>query len=119
MTHVINEFYKARDSRFGQTLKGVGLTMEGIENNPVMYELLCELPWRKSLFTSDEWLKNYIRARYGKVTHKSRKHGNCYEPASTTALHLLPSKAHTNPFLRTSFAQGLSSFQLVGNARLL
>lgn len=57
MTHVINEFYKARDSRFGQTLKGVGLTMEGIENNPVMYELLCELPWRKSLFTSDEWLK--------------------------------------------------------------
>jgi alpha-N-acetylglucosaminidase len=66
MTHVINEFYKAQDSRFGQTLKGVGLTMEGIENNPVMYELLCELPWRKSLFTSDEWLKNYIRARYGK-----------------------------------------------------
>ena len=66
MTHVINEFYKARNSRFGQTLTGVGLTMEGIENNPVMYELLCELPWRTSPFTSNEWLKDYIRARYGK-----------------------------------------------------
>lgn len=66
MTHVINEFYKARGSRFGQTLKGVGLTMEGIGNNPVMYELLCELPWRASPFTSNEWLKDYIRARYGK-----------------------------------------------------
>ena len=61
MTHVINEFYKARNSRFGQTLKGVGLTMEGIENNPVMYELLCELPWRTSPFTGNEWLKDYIR----------------------------------------------------------
>lgn len=66
MSHVIDEFYKARDSRFGQTLKGVGLTMEGIENNPVMYELISELPWRNVPFTSDTWLKEYIRARYGK-----------------------------------------------------
>ena len=42
--HVIDEYYKARQSTFASTLKGVGLTPEGIENNPVMYELVCELP---------------------------------------------------------------------------
>lgn len=43
------------------------MTMEGTENNPVMYELLCELPWRSNRFTKDEWLANYVKARYGKA----------------------------------------------------
>lgn len=66
MAHLIEEFYKAKDSSFGKTLKGVGMTMEGIENNPVMYELLCELPWREQRFSKDEWLEGYLKARYGK-----------------------------------------------------
>lgn len=65
MAHVIDEFNKARQSRFAQTMKGVGITMEGSENNPVMYELLCELPWRNEPFTKDEWLADYVGARYG------------------------------------------------------
>lgn len=67
MKHVIDEFYKAKNSPFGKTMKGVGMTMEGSENNPVMYELLCELPWRPAQFEKDEWLKNYTTARYGKA----------------------------------------------------
>lgn len=67
MKHVIDEFYKAKTSSFGKTMKGVGMTMEGSENNPVMFELLCELPWRPALFDKDEWLKNYTVARYGKA----------------------------------------------------
>lgn len=66
MAHLIEEFYKAKDSSFGKTLKGVGMTMEGIENNPVMYELLCELPWREQRFSKDGWLEGYLKARYGK-----------------------------------------------------
>ena len=66
MAHLIEDFYKAKDSSFGKTLKGVGMTMEGIENNPVMYELLCELPWREQRFSKDEWLEGYLKARYGK-----------------------------------------------------
>lgn len=66
MAHVINEFYRAKESPFGKTLKGVGMTMEGIENNPVMFELLMELPWRKERFNKDEWLKRYTQFRYGK-----------------------------------------------------
>ena len=68
MQHVVDEFFKARTSAFGTTLKGVGMTMEGIENNPVMYELLCELPWHPKPFTKEEWLKGYVTSRYGQYT---------------------------------------------------
>ncbi len=30
-----------------------------------MYELLLELPWRKEKFTKEEWVKGYVKARYG------------------------------------------------------
>ena len=45
--------------------KGIGFTMEGSENNPVMFELMSELPWRPEKFTKEDWIKNYVRARYG------------------------------------------------------
>lgn len=67
MAHVIDEFYKAKESPFGKTMQGVGMTMEGSENNPVMFELLTELPWRPERFDKDEWLNGYTVARYGKT----------------------------------------------------
>lgn len=65
MDYVIDGYYKARDTKFSTTLRGIGLTMEGIENNPVMYELLSELIWRPEKFSKEEWLKGYVKARYG------------------------------------------------------
>lgn len=66
MERVIDGFYSAKSHPNGKTLRGVGITMEGIENNPVMYELLFELPWRSEKFTKEKWLKGYVFARYGK-----------------------------------------------------
>ena len=66
MDVLIEGFYDAKaDARASQTMKGVGIAPEGIENNPVMYELLYELPWRAERFTRNEWLKEYVQARYG------------------------------------------------------
>lgn len=66
MDNVIDNYYLAKeDLRANVTLKGVGMTPEGIENNPVMYELVMELPWRPERFTKEEWLKGYVKARYG------------------------------------------------------
>lgn len=65
MQHVIDEYFKARSTPFSSSLKGVGITMEGIENNPIMYELLCELPWHEHKFSKDDWLKDYVTSRYG------------------------------------------------------
>ena len=47
--------------------------MEGSENNPVMFELLTELPWRSQRFNVDGWLQGYLKARYGKVDPKVDK----------------------------------------------
>ena len=65
MDCVINGYYKARQSKYGATLTGIGLTPEGIENNPVMYELQTELIWRPEKFTKQQWLSSYAQARYG------------------------------------------------------
>lgn len=55
-------------------LKGIGFTMEGSENNPIMFELMSELVWRANDLVSagrdrtdfkEGWTRNYVRARYG------------------------------------------------------
>lgn len=65
MNQLINGYYDACAHANGRTLRGVGATPEGIENNPVMFELLYELPWRSERFSSDVWVKEYLKARYG------------------------------------------------------
>ena len=67
LEYVAEGFYDALgEPRAGRTLTGTGMTAEGIENNPVMFELLTELAWREERFSVDEWLNDYITARYGR-----------------------------------------------------
>ncbi len=52
-----------QDSASGR-LKGIGLTMEGIEQNPVLYELMTSHTWRNTAIDPDRWLSSYIGDRY-------------------------------------------------------
>ena len=54
-------------------LKGIGLTMEGIEQNPVLYELLTDNTWRNQPINLDEWLQQYLLNRYGKTNTQALK----------------------------------------------
>ena len=69
MDQLLDNFYSTehtQSSKFKvQSPKGIGFTMEGSENNPVMFELMSELPWRPEKFTKETWVKNYVKARYG------------------------------------------------------
>ena len=68
MDQLLDNFYMLQSSKFqaqSSKLKGIGFTMEGSENNPVMFELMSELPWRPEKFTKEQWVKNYVKARYG------------------------------------------------------
>jgi alpha-N-acetylglucosaminidase len=56
-----------QDKNRGQ-LVGMGLTPEGIENNPVMYDLATDLMWRKNAVDAGRWLTDYATRRYGKTT---------------------------------------------------
>ncbi|KAJ8900319.1 hypothetical protein K2173_024959 [Erythroxylum novogranatense] len=51
------------------TMVGVGLCMEGIEHNPVVYELMSEMAFRKEKVGVLEWLKKYTHRRYGKAVN--------------------------------------------------
>ncbi|OMP10060.1 Alpha-N-acetylglucosaminidase [Corchorus olitorius] len=56
------------DARISEnsTMVGIGMCMEGIEQNPVIYELMSEMAFRKEKVHVLEWLKTYTRRRYGK-----------------------------------------------------
>ena len=77
MDQLLNNFYLATGKKdtpkqensslltLHSSLKGWGFTMEGSENNPVMFELMSELPWRAEKITKEDWIRKYCHARYG------------------------------------------------------
>lgn len=75
------------------SLRGVGLTMEGIENNPVMFELLSEMPWRPEHVNPEAWVADYATARYGR-----------FSPEASEAWRLLSRTVYDCP--RDSIQQG-------------
>lgn len=52
------------EARKNRDITGTGMTMEGIENNPVMYEMFSELPWLETL-NPEDWMESYVTSRYG------------------------------------------------------
>lgn len=47
---------------------GFGTAPEAIENNEVVYELIMDMGWQEEAIDTSQWLKNYYRCRYGKLT---------------------------------------------------
>ena len=47
------------------SIQGIGATSEGLETNPILYDMLFELPWMNAGTTADAWLEDYAYARYG------------------------------------------------------
>ncbi len=45
--------------------QGIGATPEGTETNPILYDMLFELPWMNSNPGADAWLAEYAHSRYG------------------------------------------------------
>ncbi|MBO5864866.1 MAG: alpha-N-acetylglucosaminidase, partial [Bacteroidaceae bacterium] len=47
--------------------QGIGATPEGTETNPILYDMLFELPWMdvNNRPTADAWLADYAYSRYG------------------------------------------------------
>lgn len=62
---VINSEVLKASKKHPESLKGIGVMPEAIENNPVVYELLYEFKWRDSSVDINAWLANYAHRRYG------------------------------------------------------
>ncbi|WP_231464923.1 alpha-N-acetylglucosaminidase [Pedobacter sp. Leaf132] len=46
-------------------MSGIGLSMEGIEQNPVLYELMMANTWQSTPINVNTWLPKFVRNRYG------------------------------------------------------
>lgn len=57
--------YKALHDTNSGKMQGIGLTMEGIEQNPAIYALMLENVWRDSEIDEDEFIHSYFGNRYG------------------------------------------------------
>lgn len=60
-----DEIYRAKEGEYGNLLQGVGIIPEGINNNPVAYDLVLELAWHNDKMKVNEWIKKYASYRYG------------------------------------------------------
>ncbi len=62
--HCENKYLRLKAK--GANVAGTGMFMEGIEQNPVIYDLQFELLTSSGKIECSKWLDNYIKRRYGK-----------------------------------------------------
>lgn len=65
---ISSEPKRARNTPFAAPLlRGIGNVPEGIGTNPVAFDMACEMRWRDSIPSVDQWLHGYASYRYGKA----------------------------------------------------
>jgi alpha-N-acetylglucosaminidase len=57
----------------GSLMKGIGLSMEAIDNNPIVYDLVTDMTWRSGAVNIDEWVSDYTHRRYGALNENAQK----------------------------------------------
>lgn len=83
-------------------MQGIGLTMEGIEQNPAIYALMLENVWRDTPIDTDEFLGDYLENRYGfsesDSVYESLSDSSCVRPeqAALEAWKIIFSTAYEN-----------------------
>lgn len=77
---IIDGYFNARNTA---SVKGIGAAPEAIEQTPVMYDLLFELPWMASKPDASQWMADYAARRYGADSPEARE---AWELLRTSAL---------------------------------
>lgn len=68
---VANELPTLKDAPEAGQLVGIGLSPEGLQTNPFIYDLMTEMTWRNEPVNVRDWTRSYIRRRYGKTSLKA------------------------------------------------
>lgn len=71
LSAMMNAIVKAATT--GKTFKGIGLTSEATQMNPICQELLWEMAWRNEAVDLDEWVDAYITRRYGAESESAKQ----------------------------------------------
>lgn len=70
---IANDLPQALQSPKRGNLCGMGTMTEAIELNPVLYDLLFEMAWRKTSPDINQWIREYSHRRYGKALPQAEK----------------------------------------------
>ena len=110
-------------------LSGLGFVNEGLDHNPVVYDLLFELAWRDAPVPLDAWLTDYSRRAYGRPDPDAEAawrllHGTAYQAAfdNNTAVTMAPSLGdapgvpYRNDQLARAWERLLAAAPRLGNA---
>jgi len=73
MESVANDPANALHDPASGKMTGIGLTPEGIEQNPALYALMLENVWNDQPLHTDEWLADYVHRRYGAANNNLAK----------------------------------------------
>ena len=73
MWHVAADPAIALHDPESKRLSGIGVTPEGIEQNPALFELMLENVWRNTPNDAEAWVKDYAHRRYGKINHNANE----------------------------------------------
>lgn len=65
LTQITENFGKALSNQHKGNLSGMGLMMEGLDYNPVTYELITDMMWETGVPDLNKWKKKYLQSRYG------------------------------------------------------
>ncbi|HOV83199.1 MAG TPA: alpha-N-acetylglucosaminidase [Paludibacteraceae bacterium] len=65
MSSVAQHPAQALHNPVADKMMGIGLTMEGIEQNPIIYDMMLENVWCDTPIEINNWLNNYALRRYG------------------------------------------------------
>jgi alpha-N-acetylglucosaminidase len=67
LQHYADETHRARTGEYARYLQGTGIMPEGIDNNPVAYDLVLELAWHRDSVDVSRWLSGFVEYRYGRA----------------------------------------------------
>jgi alpha-N-acetylglucosaminidase len=65
LNSVANDPASALNDSTAGNMSGIGLTMEGIGQNPLVYAMMLENVWRDQPIDKDKFLRTYLTQRYG------------------------------------------------------
>jgi alpha-N-acetylglucosaminidase len=68
LARIGEEPIRASRSPYGGKMAGIGALMEGVNNNPVVYDLLFEMGWQSEPVDVHRWICEYAKYRYGRTT---------------------------------------------------
>ena len=103
LDEIFDQQIEAKSQPQGRFLRGVGALPEAIENNPVIWNALFESAWMDTKPDMHQWLRDYVKSRYGKRNEHAEK-----------AWDLLHQTMYSQPKLHNSIMEGRPEMNRAG-----